>query len=82
MGRSNMAVTLHDGHEIEVGDLWFITHKMYSDFVGNKLTEKAEAELMAKATGLDVDAIIALPEKDYRKIAVAIVRAVVTPDPI
>lgn len=75
-------VTLHDGRIVEIGDIWFITHKMYLDFVGDKLPEKAQNELIAKATGLTIGEVEALPEKDYRAIEVAIVKRIVTPDPI
>ena len=81
MARSNM-VTLHDGREIEIKDPWFITHKMYSDFVTDKLSDEAEAEFIARATGLEIADVEQLPEKDYRKLAVAVVKAVITPDPI
>lgn len=77
-----MAVILHDGREVEVTEVWFITHKMYGDFVKDKMTEKAEAELIARACAMELAEVEALPERDYRKLAVAVVRAVIAPDPI
>lgn len=68
-----MDLVLSSGKEITI-DLHKISVREWRDLVSDKGDQEQEDELTARICGLTVDEMLDLPQPDYRKLLVAIVK--------
>lgn len=71
--------TLHDGRVLTI-DPYALTHAEFVQITTADSGGDDEA-VIAKAAGLSLDEVAALPERDWRGLIVAVVKATVAPDP-
>lgn len=70
--------TLHDGRVVKI-DPYGVSHTEYKALISGA---GADEQIIGKATGLTAAEIEALPERDWRGLSVAVVKAVISPDPL